>query len=355
MVAVADERGTIAHVDGSREAGSEFLDEREVPLQFFDPDLMPAFLPNQSYPAVWRVRTGYGAQSVASLARARTRGSRILLLSLALVVVAGVLFAARMAIQEVRLAEARSNFVANVSHDLKTPLALIQLFAETLHLGRARSADKAREYYAIINTEARKLSSLINNVLDFSRIESGFRMYRLEPVNLGEVVQRIVHGFDAQFAHHRFQVSFEVSPSLPTVLADAEAVELAVSNLLSNAMKYSGEARDIDVAVRGRPRTVDVSVRDRGIGIPKRLHRKIFRKFFRIDVEGGPGTPRGCGLGLAIVDQVMKAHGGRAIVESEPGRGSTFILSFPVPKEHRARDQEDSRHRRRTPDAAGAA
>jgi signal transduction histidine kinase len=355
MAAVVDEGGRVVHVDGAAEAGSEFLDEREVPLQFFDPDLMPAFLPSRSYPAAWRLRVGYGAQSVATLAEARTRGPRILLLSLALVVVAGVLFAARMAIQEVRLAEARSNFVANVSHDLKTPLALIQLFAETLHLGRVRSAEKAREYYAIINGETRKLSSLINNVLDFSRIESGFRMFRLEPVTLGDLVQRVVRGFDAQAAHLGFRVSLDVQPDLPTVLADAESVELALGNLLSNAMKYSGAAREVDVAARRAGRNVEVLVTDRGIGIPKRLQRKIFRKFFRIDVEGGPGTPRGCGLGLAIVDQVMRAHGGRASVDSEPGRGSTFVLTFPVSKEHLARDEADSRDRRRAPDAAGAA
>lgn len=355
MVAVVDERGDVVYVDGSQEAGSRFLDEREVPLLFFDPDLMPAFLPGQRYPAAWRLRTGYGDQSVAGLARARTRGSRILLLSLALVVVAGVLFAARMAIQEVRLAEARSNFVANVSHDLKTPLALIQLFAETLHLGRVRSAEKAREYYAIINAETRKLSSLINNVLDFSRIESGFRMFRLEPVDLGSLVQRVVHGFDAQFAHQQFRVTLDVAPGLPLVLADADSVELAVGNLLSNAMKYSGESRDIAVAVRPGDRNVQLEVRDQGVGIPKRFQRRIFRKFFRVEVEDRPGMPRGCGLGLAIVDQVMRAHGGRATVDSEPGRGSTFILSFPVSKEHLARDEADSRDRRRAPDAAGAA
>jgi signal transduction histidine kinase len=349
-----DERGEVVHLDGRREAGVQFLDEREVPLQFFDTHLMPAFLPRESYPGAWRLRTGYGAQSVETLARAGTRGSRILLLSLALVIIGGVLFAARMAIQEVRLAEARSNFVANVSHDLKTPLALIQLFAETLHLGRVRNAEKAREYYAIIHAETRKLSALINNVLDFSHIESGFRMFRLEPVDLGKAVLRVVHGFDAQFAHQQFRVACDVAPALPVVLADTEAVELAVGNLVSNAMKYSGDARDIAVSVRHAGRGVEVAVADRGIGIPKRLQRKIFRKFFRIEGEGGPGMPRGCGLGLALVDQVMRAHGGRVRVESEPGRGSTFILSFPVPKEHLARDEANPRDRRRAPDAAGA-
>jgi two-component system phosphate regulon sensor histidine kinase PhoR len=179
-------------------------------------------------------------------------------------------------------------------------------------------------------------------------------MFRLEPVDLGKAVLRVVHGFDAQFAHQQFRVACDVAPGLPVVLADTEAVELAVGNLVSNAMKYSGDARDIAVTVRHAGRGVEVAVADRGIGIPKRLQRKIFRKFFRIEGEGGPGMPRGCGLGLALVDQVMRAHGGRVRVESEPGRGSTFILSYPVPKEHLARDEANPGDRRRAPDAAGA-
>jgi two-component system phosphate regulon sensor histidine kinase PhoR len=136
-------------------------------------------------------------------------------------------------------------------------------------------------------------------------------------------------------------------------MADPEAVELAVANLLSNAMKYSGESRRIEVAVARQGRSAAVRVTDHGVGIPWRYHRKIFRKFYRVEGQGGD-APRGCGLGLAIVDHVMRAHRGRVVVESEPGRGSTFTLLFPAVAE-KQRDETDTGDRRRAANAAGAA
>jgi signal transduction histidine kinase len=329
------------------------LHERPLPLIFFAPDIMPARLACEGCYADWRLRIGYREGTLEQIARTSSAGQRTLLAALVLVLIVGVVLAARSAIQEVRLADAKSHFVASVSHDLKTPLALIQLFAETLDLGRVRSGDRAREYYAIIHREARKLAGLIDNVLDFSRIESGLRMYRVRRADLAEIVRRVVAGFGPQFEHERFEVALEVEPDVPPVMADPEAVELAVANLLSNAMKYSGEARRIEVAVARQGRSATVRVTDHGIGIPWRYHRKIFRKFYRVEGQGGD-APRGCGLGLAIVDHVMRAHRGRVVVESEPGRGSTFTLVFPALAEKK-RDETDTGDRRRATDAAGAA
>jgi two-component system phosphate regulon sensor histidine kinase PhoR len=178
-------------------------------------------------------------------------------------------------------------------------------------------------------------------------------MWRLAPVDVGEIVQGVVQQFEPQFDHQRFEVTVRIAPGLPEVMADAEAVELAVGNLLSNAMKYSGDARRIEVDLTREGGHLLVRVVDHGIGIPRRMQSRIFEKFFRI--EDSAEGPRGCGLGLAIVDQVMRAHGGRVTVDSEPGRGSTFTLRFPIPKERPASDEADSRNRRRAPDAAGAA
>jgi signal transduction histidine kinase len=265
----------------------------------------------------------------------------------------GVFFVARAAAREVRVAEMKSNFVSSVSHDLKTPLALIQLFAETLELGRLKNTERAHEYYRIINSEARKLTRLINNLLDFSKIEAGLRRYKREPVNLTDLVRHVLDSLESQFRHHQYLVTTHLAADVP-VLIDKEAAEQALENLLSNAMKYSPEHREIAVDVDRVDGYGIVRVTDRGIGIPLRLQRKIFRKFYRIQTDAGSG-PQGTGLGLAIVDHVMRGHGGFVRVDSEPGRGSTFTLHFPVHAGERHGDETDSGDRGRAADVARSA
>jgi signal transduction histidine kinase len=254
------------------------------------------------------------------------------------------------------VAELKSNFVASVSHDLKTPLALIQLFAETLELGRVRNPDRAQEYYRIINAEARKLTHLIENLLDFSRMEAGLRPYRPAPADLGALTQQVLTEMGSQFKQMQFNVHLQVEPDLPRVNVDEDAVEQAIENLLVNAMKYSGEARDINVLVGRVNGHVSVSVTDHGVGIARRDQKKIFRKFYRVD--SGLGGPQGCGLGLAIVDHTMRGHGGFVRVDSEPRQGSTFTLHFPIPAGTSAEGdgyETDSGDRGRTADVARSA
>jgi signal transduction histidine kinase len=265
----------------------------------------------------------------------------------------GVFFIARAAAREVRLAELKSNFVSSVSHDLKTPLALIQLFAETLELGRLKSTERAMEYYRIINSEARKLTRLIDNILDFSKMEAGLRPYKVGLQDVGEVTRRVLGALESQFTQNQFKVQFEQPSPVPPVLIDADAVERAIENLLTNAMKYSGESREILVKVAAEDGLACVSVSDRGVGIPRGEQRKIFRKFYRIEADAVTG-PQGCGLGLAIVDHTMRGHRGQVRVESEPDRGSTFTLCFPIPTGV-ATDEAHSGDRGRAADAARTA
>jgi signal transduction histidine kinase len=272
---------------------------------------------------------------------------------LAGVMALGVFFVARAAAREVRLAELKSNFVSSVSHDLKTPLALIQLFAETLELGRLKNTDRAPEYYRIINSEARKLTRLINNLLDFSKIEAGLRRYKRQPMDLSEVTRHVLDSLESQFRHNQFTVTSRLTGPVP-VLIDQEAAEQALENLLSNAMKYSPEHREIEVEVARNGQHGVVRVTDRGVGIAPRFHRRIFRKFYRIQTDAGSG-PQGTGLGLAIVDHVMRGHGGYVSVDSEPGRGSTFTLHFPLDAGDIGRDEANSGDRGRTADVARSA
>jgi signal transduction histidine kinase len=334
-----------------------FVDERTFPLVFFDKELLEYAAPYEQKRETWHIRTGYGAQTIPEIVSANTRPQMALMIVLALIMAGGVFFVAGAAAREVRVAELKSNFVASVSHDLKTPLALIQLFAETLELGRVRNAERAQEYYRIINMEARKLTRLIENILDFSKMEAGLRPYRTAPADIGELTTQVLSEMDSQFAQTHFKVHVQVEPNLPRVQVDEDAVEQAVENLLANAMKYSGEARDIDVQVGRENGHVCVRVIDRGIGISRREQKKIFRKFYRVD-SGLSGGPQGCGLGLAIVDHTMRGHGGFVRVDSEPQRGSTFTLHFPIPAGATAdgeRHETDSGDRGRTADVARSA
>jgi len=353
-VVLLDDANRVVFPKKNGVAGTPFVDERMFQLVFFDPALVPFEAPEGRRPEVWRIRTGFDGQSIPQIIDARARPERALMAMLAGVLALGVFFVVRAAAREVKLAELRSNFVSSVSHDLKTPLALIQLFAETLELGRMKNTDRVQEYYRIINSEARKLTRLINNLLDFSKIEAGLRTYmKREPVNLAQLTRGVLESLESQFAHNRFTVTTRLDPNVP-VLIDPEAAVQALENLISNAMKYSPENREIDIEVARAGGFGIVSVRDRGIGIPARFQRKIFTKFFRIQTDAGSG-PQGTGLGLAIVDHVMRGHDGFVRVDSEPGRGSTFTLHFPLHAGETHGDETHSGDRGLAPDVARSA
>ena len=332
---------------------TRYVDERPFPMVFFDTELQPYIAPEDRKPEMWRLRTGYGNQTIPQVIAARERPQRAMLGLLAALLTVGVFFVVRAAAREVRVAEMKSNFVSSVSHDLKTPLALIQLFAETLELGRLKSTERAHEYYRIINSEARKLTRLINNLLDFSKIEAGLRHYKRLPDDLADVTRRVLDSLDSQFRHNQFSVTLRADGKVPVTI-DPEAAEQAIANLLSNAMKYSPENREIAVTVGREGDFGVVRVTDHGIGIPARLQRKIFRKFFRVQTDAGSG-PQGTGLGLAIVEHVMRGHSGFVRVQSEPGRGSTFALHFPLTAGETHGDETDTGDRGRAADVARSA
>lgn len=333
LTEVLDEAG--AHIYQShpeRDGHVEPVDERSFAIIFFDKELLEFAAPYEQHREVWGLRTSYGPP-IPEIVAASTRPQLALMVVLALAMGLGVFLVAGAAAREVRVAELKSNFVASVSHDLKTPLALIQLFAETLELGRVRTPERALEYYRIINGEAKKLTRLIENILDFSRMEAGLRPYRMEPADLSESVKKVLSRMETQFEQEHFTVATKIEPDLPRILADEGAAEQAIENLLANAVKYSGESKHIEVAARRVNGHIVVSVTDHGIGISRREQGRIFRKFYRVQRELG-GGPQGTGLGLAIVDHTMRGHGGFVRVESEPDSGSTFSLHFPIPSEN---------------------
>jgi len=231
--------------------------------------------------------------------------------------------------RELKLSRLKSDFVANVSHELKTPLALIRLFAETLELGRVPSEEKKRQYHGIINKESRRLTQLINNILDFSRIEAGRKEYRFVRADPGAVVRDVVDAYRFPIEHMGFTLDLDVAEDLPEMEIDPEALSQALINLLNNAIKYSPQEKSIRVWARREGDRVLVTVVDRGIGIPKAEHKRIFEKFYRVE-NSLVHTTKGSGLGLALVQHITEAHGGRVEVTSAPGEGSAFTLSLPA-------------------------
>ena len=248
---------------------------------------------------------------------------------LIVVILAGLVATGRLVRRETEMARLKSDFVANVSHDLKTPLSVIRMFGETLELGRVTDEATRHEYYRVITREAERLTRLIDNVLDFSRIEGGRRRYERVPTAVEPLLRATLESFSYPLAQGGFSVEVTVAPDVPEVALDPEAVGQALANLIDNAIKYSGQRKVLRVEARMVDGDLALTVADEGVGIPRAEHGRIFEKFYR--VERGPSQGRrGSGVGLALVRHVADAHGGRVTVDSAPGRGSRFTLWLPV-------------------------
>ena len=231
--------------------------------------------------------------------------------------------------RELRLAELRSQFVSSVSHELKTPLTAIRMFAETLQAARLRDTQTEREYLDTIVNESERLTRLLNNVLDFSKVERSQKSYRLEPTSLADIVRAAARAVQYPLAQQGFDLRVDIENDTIAVRADRDALEQAVLNLLTNAMKYSGEHREIDLRVRTQDDHGVVQVTDRGVGIAAKEQARIFEKFYRVQTPENRHVP-GAGLGLALVAHIAEAHGGHVQVRSAPGEGSTFSIHLPL-------------------------
>ncbi len=227
------------------------------------------------------------------------------------------------------LNQLKSFFVSSVSHDLKTPLTSIKMFAELLRSKKKISVKGAGDYLEIIEGESDRLTRLINNVLDFAKMERGVKEYHFSEVEVNETVTMVLRSMTYQFKMGKFRVSTHIGKREYGIHADSDALAEAVINLLSNAMKYSGERKEISVSTFRAKGHVGVSVKDCGIGIPEDKFENLFDPFYRVN-EIQTQRVGGVGLGLSIVKHVMDAHGGKIEVKSSPGEGSTFTLLFPT-------------------------
>lgn len=271
----------------------------------------------------------YEGTSVAELGRTWVKRSFLILGVLSLLIVGGLVLTKHIVSKEMALARLKSDFVSNVSHELRTPLALIRLYSETLELGRITTKDKKQEYYRIIRKESERLTALINNILDFSRIEAGHKEYEFRETDIAELVHNTLDSYRYQIEQQGFAFEESIDPTLPKVWVDREAIARALVNLVNNALKYSTDEKFLGVKLYREKSALKLEVADRGIGITRREQSKIFEKFYR---TGDPlvHNTKGSGLGLSLVRHITQAHGGDIAVESTPGKGSKFTLSLPL-------------------------
>jgi signal transduction histidine kinase/tetratricopeptide (TPR) repeat protein len=223
----------------------------------------------------------------------------------------------------------RSRFIDNISHELKTPLTLIRLYAETLKNQRHLPEERRREAYEIITGESERLSNMIRNVLDMSRIERDALEFHFQSGSIAETVKSTLESYRHHLDKRGFAVREDIEGEIPPVCFDREAMASVVVNLLSNAVKFSPGLKDVSIKVFRRGQEAVLQVADRGIGIPSREAGRIFERFYRSPNAAGP-DPGGSGLGLTIVKHIVEAHGGRIAVESEPGHGSVFSVFLPL-------------------------
>jgi two-component system, OmpR family, phosphate regulon sensor histidine kinase PhoR len=273
----------------------------------------------------WTLNVTMNSAEELAAAVARRRLLEMVLVALSSVVVIAGLFVILIAAErERRLSNLKSEFVANVSHELKTPLALVRMFGELLQTGRADTEEKRKQYLSIIVSESDRLNALIENVLDFAKVERGQAAYEFSPGRLAEPVSRAVEA--CRVRAERDGVALELTlEDVPELSLDERAIEIAVINLVDNALKYAPDGKRVCVVVRPSAGGAEVAVTDQGPGIAPDDRKRIFQRFVRGKTASGKQV-RGSGIGLSLVKHIADAHGGSIRIEDAHPHGSVFTL-----------------------------
>ena len=248
---------------------------------------------------------------------------------LAGILIFGLILTNRTVSHELELSKMKSDFVSTVSHEFKSPLSSIRQLAEMLQSGRVPSEERRHEYYDVLVEQSERLTLLIDNILDFAKIEEGRKEFNFETVDIDTLLLEIVSPIQDSIRHKDFAIKVEIEEKLPSIKMDIAAITQAINNLIDNAIKYSGEAKNILIRAFVENQYLIITVKDFGIGIRKEEIDKVFERFYR----GGDAltrTVKGSGLGLTLVKQIVEVHNGNINVESKPGHGSTFSIRLPL-------------------------
>jgi len=233
---------------------------------------------------------------------------------------------------KIKIRQMKEDFISSVSHELKTPLAAIKMFTETLLMGRVKDEKQTKEYYATIVRETDRLTRFINKILDFQKIEKGKKIYSFEKVDIKALIKSAIKIHKDQIQDDALIVKEEYAENLPEIEVDEDAMLQVILNLLTNAYKYSKGEKYIAVSVEVKNQSLYIGVEDKGMGISKDKLIKIFNKFYRVDRDAVKEI-KGSGIGLAFVKSVVEAHGGEIAAKSQINKGSKFIIALPLKKE----------------------
>ncbi|MCB9209470.1 MAG: HAMP domain-containing histidine kinase [Ignavibacteriales bacterium] len=265
--------------------------------------------------------------SIQELVSQRFYTNLIVLALLLFVLIVGLILIYYNLRKEIRLAQLKSDFIANVSHELRTPLTMISMYSETLALNRLKSEEKKREYYSVIHNETNRLSKIVNSILNFSKMEQQTRKFNYENCSLIEINDDVFKTYEYHIKSKGFSYSLNQNEKVKDIIADIDAVSESIINLIDNAIKYCNEKKEFAININENEIGPFWEIKDFGIGISASDQKKIFDKFYRVS-SGLVNTKKGTGLGLSLVKQIMKEHSGNVIVESKIGEGSTFRLQF---------------------------
>jgi signal transduction histidine kinase len=284
----------------------------------------------RTFPLPWKLLVSHpGIKTLEKSAKREILFYGILLAVIVALMLLGAVLIARDISRESETTRLKTEFVNNISHELKTPLTLIRLYGETLQRKDNLTQNEKKESYEIITKESERLSHLINNVLDFSRIEMGRKEFDLKKGYLQDVIRDTLESYRYHLEKKGFAIHSDISRDLPEMNFDGEAIASVLVNLLSNAMKFSQTEKEVTVSLFRDNGNAVLQVADKGIGISQKEIPKIFLRFYQ-SANKIACEARGSGLGLTLVKHIAEAHGGTIEVESEVGKGSSFIVRIPL-------------------------
>lgn len=269
--------------------------------------------------------------NIASLVSSKLKTNLLILISLSGLVLIASFFLFWIFRKEMKLAQMKTDFISNVSHELRTPLSLISMYAETLEMGRIKEDTKRDEYYKIISGEAERLSKIVNNILNFSKMEAGKRKYTFSKTDISSLMNHILSTYSFHLNKSGFTLSLDNKLTNSEVKCDSEALYEAIINLIDNAVKYCNDNKEIFISLTNDENRIFISIKDQGIGIPTQDINKIFEKFYRVST-GLRHNTKGTGIGLSIVKHIIDAHNGFINVKSKENNGSEFIIELPIDK-----------------------